>query len=248
MTDTNVEIDDEEAVTAARVEEVINEEDTELHKKPPTIIPPSLTSTQTSDSQEHPYQRAKDAVYTPWPPRMWECKISQSHWQSRWQRSGHSSKSSTLSKNWRGYKWRRHRIAQVTPHHYSPIFDFYTDFQSSRTPLPTSKRCCVHSPTTKNVGVQDKPIPLTIKKPKPAYRTLPPIHDTIIAYSIYKQSMETLIMITQKELLSLSPEVRSQYRDCTTTWWIPNKDIPTTQDCSKRQKPTTKQKLLFPSF
>ena len=110
---TNVEIDDEEAVTAARarpsakIEEVTDEEDAQSHKKTPTTIPPSSTYTQASDPQEHPYQQAKDAAYTPL--------------------------------------------------------------------------------TTKNVGAQDKPIPSMTKKPEPAYRTLPPIHNPIIANSVYNK-------------------------------------------------------------
>ena len=41
--------------------------------------------------------------------------------------------------------------------------------------------------------------------------------------------METLIMIMQRELLSLSPEVWSQFRDSTITRRISNKDVQTTQ-------------------
>ena len=41
--------------------------------------------------------------------------------------------------------------------------------------------------------------------------------------------MKTLIMIMQRELLSLSPEVQLQFRDSTITRRIPNKDVQTTQ-------------------
>ena len=41
--------------------------------------------------------------------------------------------------------------------------------------------------------------------------------------------METSITIMQRELLSLSLEVQSQFRDSTITRRIPNKDIQTTQ-------------------
>ena len=67
------------------------------------------------------------------------------------------------------------------------------------------------------------------KKPDGAYRTLPPIHDANIAASIYKRSMELPITITQRELLSLAPEVRSQVRDAVTTKRIQNKDNATAQ-------------------
>lgn len=66
------------------------------------------------------------------------------------------------------------------------------------------------------------------KKQEPAYKTLPPIHDAKIAAEVYQRSMEAPITITQRELLSLSPEVRSQVRDSTTTKRIQNKDATTT--------------------
>ena len=66
-------------------------------------------------------------------------------------------------------------------------------------PFQHTKNVAYTPPTSKNVGTQDKQ--------EPAYRTLPPIHDLLIAKTIYKRSMETLIMIMQRELLSLSPEV-----------------------------------------
>jgi len=75
-------------------------------------------------------------------------------------------------------------------------------------------------PVARNVGAQDK----NAKKVEPAYKTLPPVHDPEIAANVYKRSMEAPITITQRELLSLSPEVRSQVRECTTTRRIQNKD------------------------
>lgn len=57
-----------------------------------------------------------------------------------------------------------------------------------------------------------------------AYHTLPPIHNTNIATDVYKQSLDTQFYITQRELLSLTPEVRSQYRDATTVKRQPNKE------------------------
>jgi hypothetical protein len=74
-------------------------------------------------------------------------------------------------------------------------------------------------PTDRNVGAQAK-VPFS-KTDAPAYKTLPPIYDASIAGEVYKRSMETPITITQRELLSLSPEVRSQVRDVTTYKRIP---------------------------
>jgi hypothetical protein len=73
----------------------------------------------------------------------------------------------------------------------------------------------------RNVGAPIKP-PAIVRKNDPAYKTLPPIHDPAVATEVYKRSMDTPITITQRELLSLSPEVRSQVRDITTTRRIPN--------------------------
>jgi hypothetical protein len=53
------------------------------------------------------------------------------------------------------------------------------------------------------------------KKPEPAYRTIPPIYDGQVATDVYNRAMSTAVTITQRELLSLSPEVRSQVREAT---------------------------------
>jgi hypothetical protein len=77
-------------------------------------------------------------------------------------------------------------------------------------------------PQDRNVGALPKPA--APKKAEPAYRTLPPIHDQSIATDVYNRSLNTPVTITQRELLSLSPEVRAQLRDAVTTRRIPNKD------------------------
>ena len=76
-------------------------------------------------------------------------------------------------------------------------------------------------PSERNIGAPVK-APVVSKKNEVAYKTLPPVHDPSIATAVYKRSMETPITITQRELLSLSPEVRSQVRDVTTTRRVPN--------------------------
>ncbi len=68
-------------------------------------------------------------------------------------------------------------------------------------------------PQHRNFGALPKPAPP--KKPEPAYRTLPPIYDGQIAVDVYDRAMATSVMLTQRELLSLSPEVRSQVREAT---------------------------------
>ena len=52
-------------------------------------------------------------------------------------------------------------------------------------------------PGTKNVGAQDKTPAAPYKHADPAYRTLPPIHDSAITTSVFQRSMEAPITITQ---------------------------------------------------
>ncbi|KAJ3510089.1 hypothetical protein NLJ89_g4871 [Agrocybe chaxingu] len=77
----------------------------------------------------------------------------------------------------------------------------------------------------RNIGAVPKP--QAPKKSDAAYRTLPPIHDSRIATAVYDRSLNTPVTITQRELLSLSPEIRAQYRESTTTRRQPTKDTPT---------------------
>ena len=76
-------------------------------------------------------------------------------------------------------------------------------------------------PAIRNVGAPIKALPVA-KKQEPACKTLPPIHDPLIATKVYKRYMDAPITITQRELLSLCPEVQSQVRDNTTTRRVPN--------------------------
>jgi hypothetical protein len=91
-------------------------------------------------------------------------------------------------------------------------------------PYRNAKDAAYIPPTTKNVGSVEKQAP---KKTEPAYKTLPPIYDATVAAKVYKRSMETPITLTQEELLSLSPEIRSLVRDITTTRRMQNKDTVT---------------------
>ena len=61
-----------------------------------------------------------------------------------------------------------------------------------------------------------------------AYRTLPAIHDAAITTTIYKCTLDSRhspLTITYHELLSLSPEVRSQVRDTVSSKHMPTKDV-----------------------
>ena len=71
-----------------------------------------------------------------------------------------------------------------------------------------------------------KPSAPSSKKPEPAYRSLAPIYDPKIASEVYQRTLDTPISLTYHELLSLSPEVRTQIREATSTKRT-NKDQPT---------------------
>src|ERR1700678_1333863 len=86
-------------------------------------------------------------------------------------------------------------------------------------PYRNARDAAYAPPVNRNVAAPYKPS--NDKRPEPAYKTLPPVHDPTIASNIYKRSMDAPITITQRELLSMSPEVRSQYRDSTTTRRMP---------------------------
>jgi len=96
-------------------------------------------------------------------------------------------------------------------------------------PYRNAKDAAYAPPANRNVGAPFKAPPVG-KKNEPAYKTLPAVHDPTIAVDVYKRSMEAPITITQRELLSLSPEVRSQVRDVTTTRRISNNPPATSQN------------------
>jgi hypothetical protein len=63
-------------------------------------------------------------------------------------------------------------------------------------------------PVNRNFAAAPKPAP--VKKTKPAYKTLPPVYDGKIATDMYDHAMAAQVTLMQRELLSLSPEIRSQ--------------------------------------
>ena len=90
-------------------------------------------------------------------------------------------------------------------------------------------------PTNRNIGVQVKPV-INPRRNEAAYRALPPIHNPAIAVEVYKRSMDAPITITQRELLSLAPEIRSQVRDSTITRRVINKDSTTAQNLFQEEQ------------
>jgi hypothetical protein len=88
-------------------------------------------------------------------------------------------------------------------------------------PFRNAKDASYTPPVARNVGGILKVPAKAAPASAPAYKTLPPIHDASIAVDVYKRAMDSQITITQRELLSLSPEVRGQVRESTTTRRIP---------------------------
>ena len=50
-----------------------------------------------------------------------------------------------------------------------------------------------------------------------ALKTFTPVYDPQIALDVYMQSMNAQVTLTQCELLSLSPEVRNQVQEATSS-------------------------------
>ena len=86
-------------------------------------------------------------------------------------------------------------------------------------PFAKAKDTTYSPPTSENVAT--KPKPPQVKKPEVTYRTSAPIYDPQVASDIYSQTMNLQITLTQRELLSLSPEVRSQVREATSNRRVP---------------------------
>jgi hypothetical protein len=71
----------------------------------------------------------------------------------------------------------------------------------------------------------------------------------LIAESVYKCSLDTPITITQRELLSLSPEVQSQFRDSTITRRVPTKESTATQALFEEQSTSIEEtEVTIPLF
>ena len=62
-------------------------------------------------------------------------------------------------------------------------------------PYRNARDAAYAPPVNRNVAVPDKPN--NGKRPDPAYKTLPPVHDPTIAANVYKRSMDAPITITQ---------------------------------------------------
>src|SRR5271168_1592395 len=82
-------------------------------------------------------------------------------------------------------------------------------------------------PVNRNIGAKEKPA--NFQRPDPAYKNSAPIHDPEVATKVYHRYLELPITLTNRELLSLSQEIRYQVRESTTTRRAPQKDANTQQ-------------------
>src|SRR5271154_7112470 len=64
---------------------------------------------------------------------------------------------------------------------------------------------------------------------RPSVQNSAPIHDPEVATKVYHRYLESPITLTNRELLSLSPEIRYQVRESTITRRTPQKDANTQQ-------------------
>ena len=87
------------------------------------------------------------------------------------------------------------------------------DDEPSVHPFARAKDAAYALPTTNNVAAKPKPAPS--KKPDVPLTTAAPVYDPQVASTIYACMMDSQITITQRELLSLSLEVRNQVREAT---------------------------------
>lgn len=86
-------------------------------------------------------------------------------------------------------------------------------------PYRNARDAAYAPPVARNVGAAVKTPPVKVNVP--AYKSIPSIYSSDIATDVYKRAMDASITITQRELLSISPEVRSQVREVTTTRRMP---------------------------
>jgi len=86
-------------------------------------------------------------------------------------------------------------------------------------PFREAKDAAYVPPTERNIGI---PTQQEGKKSEPAYKTQPAIYSPTIATDVYSRTLDAPITITQRELLSLSAEVRAQLREATTVRRLPN--------------------------
>lgn len=93
-------------------------------------------------------------------------------------------------------------------------------------PFATAPDVTYVPPTDRTVAA--KPVPKKVDKPEPNFRKIVPIHDESIVSEVYEKVMDAKVELSQRQLLSLSPELRTMYREATSAKRVPNaKDVAT---------------------
>ncbi|KAJ7049328.1 hypothetical protein C8F01DRAFT_1002508 [Mycena amicta] len=110
-------------------------------------------------------------------------------------------------------------------------------------PFASARDAAYAPPRDRNVGVR-VPNPPAAKKPEVAYRTTAPVYDEKIASEVFGCSMDAPITLTQRELLSLSPEVRAQVRDATTSRRV----APNAKQAANASDPDARNTAFFDSM
>jgi hypothetical protein len=87
------------------------------------------------------------------------------------------------------------------------------------------------APKERNFAAPPKPNPP--KKANPAYHTVAPIYDERAAETAFDKAMSTLITLTQRELFSLSPELRALVKEAVSARRNPAKSAPFSSDDPK---------------
>ncbi|KAF7314134.1 hypothetical protein HMN09_00572600 [Mycena chlorophos] len=98
-----------------------------------------------------------------------------------------------------------------------PVAHPVVDQPAPEHPFAQARDAAYAPPRDRNLGARIPNPPAAAKKPDVAYRTTAPIYDEKIASEVFGRSMDAPVTLTQRELLSLSPEVRAQVRDATTS-------------------------------
>ncbi|KAJ7732586.1 hypothetical protein DFH07DRAFT_871063 [Mycena maculata] len=97
----------------------------------------------------------------------------------------------------------------------TPTIPAATHVAPPQHPLSGARDAAYAPPKERNFGIPPQ---------KPAYRTTAPIYDEKDAVEVFGAAMDSTITMTQRQLLSISPEVRAQMREVTTSRRAPAKD------------------------
>ncbi|KAJ7324037.1 hypothetical protein DFH08DRAFT_817512 [Mycena albidolilacea] len=92
--------------------------------------------------------------------------------------------------------------------------------QVPQHPFSNARDAAYAPPKDRNLGL---PSPVQSKS-TPAYRTSAPVYNEKHAADVFESSLNTPITITQRQLLSIAPEVRSHMREVTTSRRAPPKE------------------------